>query len=158
MAGAAGPHDVVEQLLGRISNQDWAGLAELYAEDAVVEYPFALPGPRRLEGRPAIRRYFESVSRLPLQLRARDISVHRTRDPEVVVVEYGYDALATSTGRSFRLANIQVTTVRDGLIVNSRDYHNHVAMADAVGRLDDLVAAIDDHADQADPGFGESTG
>jgi len=51
--------------------------------------------------------------------------LHETRDPEVVIVEYDYDGLVTTTGRSFQVSNIQVSRVRDGQIVISRDYHNH---------------------------------
>jgi hypothetical protein len=58
-----------------------------YTPSVVVEYPFALPAPRRLQGRQAIGKYFEAVARLPLKLRAHNVSVHETTDPEVVIVE-----------------------------------------------------------------------
>ena len=32
-----------------------------------------------------------------------------------------------------RLANIHVLRIRDGLIVESRDYHNHAAIAEMMG-------------------------
>lgn len=104
----------------------------MYAEDAVVDYPFALPsGPARLAGRSAIRRYFAAVARLPLELKAHHVVVHETKDPEVVVAEYDYAGLVTTTGRSFQVSNIQVSRVRGGLIVTSRDYHNHPVLAGA---------------------------
>jgi SnoaL-like domain len=74
----------------------------LYAQDALVEYPFALPVPTRLDGREAIRRYFAAVARMPLELRARNITVHQTGDPEVIVAEWDYDGLVITTGRSFQ--------------------------------------------------------
>jgi hypothetical protein len=46
------PRMVIDRLLDAISNQKWTELHELYAEDAVVEYPFALPKPMRLGGIP----------------------------------------------------------------------------------------------------------
>ena len=53
------------------------------------------------------------------------------------VAEYDYDGLVTTTGRSFQVSNIQVSRVRDGQIVTSRDYHNHPVLADAAAqRLD----------------------
>jgi uncharacterized protein len=123
----------------RISDQSWDGLDGFYAEDAVIEYPFALPAPMRLEGRPAIRRYFAAVARAPLRLQARDMVVRETADPGVVVAEWDYDGLVTTTGRRFRVANIQVSTIRDGRIVASRDYHNHAALAEATGQLTRLI-------------------
>jgi ketosteroid isomerase-like protein len=103
------PRQVIEQLIGGISKGAWLELDDLYAESAVIEYPFALPEPRRLEGRQAIRRYFQAAAKMQLQLRARNVTIHETGDPEVVVVEYDYDGLATATGRSFHVANIQVS-------------------------------------------------
>jgi ketosteroid isomerase-like protein len=141
-ASPAAPQEVVEQLLDGISNGRWEVLHGLYAEDAVIEYPFALPAPRRLEGRPAIRRYFEAVAQLPLQLRVRDVVVQPTTAPGVLVVEYGYDGLVTEIGRSFRVANIQVTTVQDGLITNSRDYHDHLRLAAATDQLTPLLPRL----------------
>jgi uncharacterized protein len=141
MPGRASPREVVERLLDGISNGHWRELHRLYGEDAVIEYPFGLPAPRRLEGLPAIRRYFDTVAKLPLELRARNVSVHETGDAEVVVVEYDYDGLATASGRSFEVSNIQVSRVRDGLIVSSRDYHNHVMLADVLDQLTDLISA-----------------
>lgn len=135
MSGSASPRNVIERLIQGISEGRWQELDELYADDAVVEYPFALPsGPARLAGRSAIRRYFAAVSRMPLELKAHHVVVHETSDPEVVIAEYDYDGLVTTTGHSFQVANIQVSRVRDGQVVTSRDYHNHPVLADAAAQ------------------------
>jgi uncharacterized protein len=149
MSESLGPRQVLERLLDGISNQRWPELHHLYAEDAVVEYPFALPAPMQLKGREAIRAYFARVASHPLELRARDVVMHETVDPETVIVEWIYDGLVTTTRRSFEVANIQVSTVRDGRIVASRDYHNHVALANAVGRLSTLLSALTNEESQA---------
>jgi uncharacterized protein len=107
-----------------------------------VEYPFGLPAPARLDGREAIRRYFAAVARMPLELHARTMTVHQTSDPEVVVAEWDYDGLVTTTGRSFQVSNIQVSRIRDGQIVASRDYHNHLVLAEVLGQLPGLLAAL----------------
>jgi uncharacterized protein len=98
--------------------------------------------PTRLDGREAIRRYFAAVARMPLELRARNMTVHQTSDPEVVIAEWDYDGLITTTGRSFQVSNIQVSTVRNGQIVASRDYHNHLILAEVLGQLPTLLAAL----------------
>jgi hypothetical protein len=59
----------------------------------------------------------------------------------------------TTTGRAFQVSNIQISTVRNGQIVMSRDYHNHAALAAAVGRLNALVTALGSTA-AADGGTG----
>ena len=69
-------------------------------------------------------------------------TVHQTSDPEVAVAEWDYDGLVTTTGRSFQVSNIQVSTVRDGQIVASRDYHNHLVLAEVLGQLPAILAAL----------------
>ena len=135
MSGPASPQDVIERLIQGISRGRWRELPDLYAEDAVVEYPLALPsGPARLEGRAVIQKYFAAVARMPLELKAHHVVLHQTGDPEVVIAEYDYDGLITTTGHSFQVANIQVSRVRDGQIVISRDYHNHPVLAEAIAQ------------------------
>jgi ketosteroid isomerase-like protein len=142
MPAPASPREVIERLLDGIANERWQELHELYAEDAIIEYPFALPTPRRLDGREAIRKYFEAAAKLPLKLRPRNICVRETGDPEVVVVQYDYDGLVTGAGKSFQVSNIQVSRIRDGVIASSRDYHNHAVLADAMGQLSAVLAAM----------------
>lgn len=135
---AASPRDIMERLINGISEGRWLELDELYSEDAVIEYPFALPsGPQRIEGRPAIRRYFAAIARQPMKLSAYNIVIHETRDSDVVIVEYDYDVLVTTTDRSLQVSNIQVSRIRHGHIVNSRDYHNHSALAAATAPRSD---------------------
>jgi ketosteroid isomerase-like protein len=77
-------------------------------------------------------------SRLPacwLKLQVRNMVVHATADPEVVIAEWDYDGVVTTTGRSFRVSNVQVSRVRNGKIVESRDYHNHAFLAVVTDRL-----------------------
>jgi uncharacterized protein len=122
------PRQVFERLSAGIGGGDWSRLHELYAPDAVVEMPFALPDPVRLSGREEVRRHFATNGQAGLSLQADAVRVHETSDPEVVIVEFDYDGRAAS-GRTFRVSNIQVLRVRDGLIAESRDYHNHAALA-----------------------------
>ena len=89
----------------------------------------AVTSPRRRAGPTGIQR-FEPVI----------LHVHRTADPEVVVTEYRYEGSAD--GRPVLITNILVTRVRDGVIVESRDYADHIAAARAFGRLPALAATL----------------
>jgi len=142
MSAQPSPRNILQELLDGIANRRWVELHRLYAEDALVEYPFALPAPFRLQGREAIRQYFATLSTLPFAMRPRDIVMHETNDAEVVVVQWNYDVDVKTTGRSFEVANIQVSTVRHGKIIASRDYHNHFAMAEGFGRLEALLSSF----------------
>ncbi|GAA0682650.1 hypothetical protein GCM10010193_40500 [Kitasatospora atroaurantiaca] len=119
-------------------------LAELYAEDAVVETVFEPVGPRRFEGRAALKERFAVVSvHSPVELTSTNVVIRETDDPEVIVAEWNYQVHHRVTGRNFEVANIQVLRVRDGLIVSSRDFHDHLALIVAGGDLPQLVAALD---------------
>jgi ketosteroid isomerase-like protein len=135
----AAPREVFERLSRGISEGRWTELADLYAEDAVVEHPLRPSAGSRLVGRRVIADHFAAAARI--ELHARDVVVHETTDPEVIVAEFTYDG---SAGRAFTSANIQVLRVRDGLILHSRDYHDHLRIAAATGGLDELAKAYED--------------
>jgi len=77
-------------------------LAELFADDAVMELPFA-PGqmPRRYVGKAAIREFQrfarDAFSRFSMIVDA----VHETTDPKVVVAEHRSDAEVAENGRPY---------------------------------------------------------
>jgi len=124
--------EAIRRHLARFDDAITPELADAYDEAAVVEQPF-LPGDaHRLEGRDAIRRHFAAAAAMPLRLRVRNLVVHETADPEVVIAEYDYDGHVSTTGRTFTVANIQVFRVRNGLIVASRDYHDHARLGQAL--------------------------
>jgi ketosteroid isomerase-like protein len=118
-------------------------LADLYAEQTDVRHPFAPFGDTPLRTRAELRRHFATG---PARTEGAErfeptrMLVHQTTDPEVVVVEFSYSGSAN--GRPFDLPCIFVVRVRDGEIVESRDYTNQVALARAFGRLDQLAAAL----------------
>ena len=144
MSETLSPREVFRKLLDGITTGRFAELAELYAEDAVVETVFEPVGPRRFEGRAALMERFAEVSvHSPVELTATNVVIRETDDPEVIVAEWNYQVHHRVTGRNFEVANIQVLRVREGLIVSSRDFHDHLALIVAGGGLPQLVAALD---------------
>jgi uncharacterized protein len=135
--------EVFDRLITGISESRWQDLADLYAEDAVVEQPFMVPQPGRIHGREQVRAHFMAAVGGPLEVRARNVVVHETGDPEVVIAEFDYDVRNTATRRESTVANVQVLRVRDGLIVATRDYHDHLRMAATSGAAAALAATLD---------------
>jgi len=124
------PRQVAEKLVTGISERRFDEVPKLYAEDCVVEVPYATAGAEpRIEGGAAIREHFARADAVPFRLRARDLVVHETDDPELVVSEWDYEVTSTTTGRTATVANVQFLRVRDGLIVHSRDFHDHARLA-----------------------------
>ncbi|MEV7774599.1 nuclear transport factor 2 family protein [Kitasatospora sp. NPDC086791] len=143
MSETPSPREVFLELLEGITAGRFTELARLYAEDAVVETVFEPVGPRRFEGRAVLAERFAQVgAQTPLELRAENVVVRETDDPEVIVAQFDYRAHHRTTGRDFASANIQVLRVRDGLIVHSRDYHDHLAFLVADGGLPRLVETL----------------
>ncbi|MEU7605099.1 nuclear transport factor 2 family protein [Streptomyces sp. NPDC040724] len=138
------PREVFQKLIEGIGAGRYTELAELYAEDAVVETVFEPVGPRRVEGRAALRERFAQVAASsPVELTPANVVVRETEDAEVIVAEFDYHVHHRVTGRNFEAANILVLRVRDGLIVSSRDYHDHLALIVAGGNLLQLVEALE---------------
>jgi ketosteroid isomerase-like protein len=142
MPATPSPREVLDQLHQRISEGRWTELYELYAEDVVVDIPLAKPEPEHVEGYETIRKHFAAAEGFFALQVVGDRVVHETTDPEVVIAEFDYEGQVIATERTFRVSNVQVVRVRDGLIVESRDYHDHFAMAAATGQLPELVAAL----------------
>ncbi|MFD5485596.1 nuclear transport factor 2 family protein [Streptomyces virginiae] len=138
------PREVFWKLIEGIGAGRFTELADLYAEDAVVETVFEPVGPRRVEGREALRERFAQVAaHSPVELTPANVVVRDTDDPEVIVAEFDYHVHHRVTGRTFEAANIQVLRVRDGLIIGSRDFHDHLALIVAGGDLPHLAAALE---------------
>ena len=134
------PRQVFERQRRAINARAWSELADVYADDVVVELPFNLPEPLRLIGRQQLHERFMAGSRLPIEMEMRNLVIHETDDPEVIVAEFDYHGhLTTDPNRTFSVANVIVMRVSDGRIVWSRDYHNHAALSAVLGDVPELT-------------------
>jgi ketosteroid isomerase-like protein len=117
----------VSQLFGGDASQVDA-LAALYAEPTHVTHPMA-HGRAPLTSRAELRRHFsEGATRARgMLVRAEDILIHPTADPEVIVAEFSYRG--TGPAGPLEVRCIFVLRARNGLIVESRDYIDHGAFA-----------------------------
>ncbi|WP_285666199.1 nuclear transport factor 2 family protein [Actinorhabdospora filicis] len=132
-SGAVTPREIYRRMRESVLAEDATLLpAELLAEDLVVETPFSPPGMRRYEGREAWLRFFAERA-LPVRFHEiRDIAVHDTADPGVIVVEYELSGTVTTTGVTASATFVGVLGVRDGLIRLWREYQDVRAIAEAL--------------------------
>lgn len=136
---------VVTRAMDFLLAHDMAGFAGLWAADGTLEFPFAQAGyPQRIEGREAVRDYLRDYTDHADVRAITSKLVHETTEPGVVVVEFEVEGIAVATGRPYLMRYIAVITVRDGEIQNYRDYWSPLAVAEAMGSADVLVAGARD--------------
>lgn len=143
------PEEVFRRLVHGVADRDFAALPRLYAEQTDVRHPMNPYGDHPLLTRDALREHFGGVGpRVTEVVRFQpdNIRVHQTTDPEVIVAEFEYAGTVVTTGEPFRVPAIFVLRVRDGLIVESRDYIDHLAMIRARGQVDALIAHLKEPA------------
>ncbi|MCS0604882.1 nuclear transport factor 2 family protein [Streptomyces sp. LP11] len=129
MSAPVSPPDLYRHSLRLLLDKDIAGWVGLWAEDGVMEFPFAPEGrPRRLAGRAAVAAYMRPYPDHIDLHDFPDVLIHETTDPETIVVEMRAVGRLVATGGPFEMTYIAVVTVRDGLITSYRDYWNPLAV------------------------------
>jgi ketosteroid isomerase-like protein len=144
MAEPASPREVFLALVNGVADGRWDELPSLYAEQTHVVHPFHPLRPPALRSRDDLREHFRPTGSAPrLHRRPAAITIHQTTDPEVIVAEFEYRGTNADTGEPFALPAIFVLRVRNGEIVESRDYFDHLSAARVRGQLDALVAEVE---------------
>lgn len=144
-AGPGTPRETVERFLTAVVSPAPGDMADCYADQVVIEMPFASGlTPSRLETtREEIRQRFAAGAASRRYTGLRDVRVHETADPDVLVLEYTLDGTRVGDGgEPFAMTFVMVLTFRDGQIAHSRDYTDPIAGARALGRLPELAAML----------------
>jgi ketosteroid isomerase-like protein len=104
------------------------------ADDVLIEVPFNPPGQRRYVGIDAFEAAFgETRAALPIRFdEFRDVVIHQSTDPDVIVAEYDLVGTHTGTGRQSTASFVMMLRVRDGKLVHSREYQDRNAIAAAL--------------------------
>lgn len=137
------PREVFLALVCGVAEGRWDELPNLCAEQTHVVHPFDPLRSAALRTRDELREHFRPTDTGPrLHRRPANITIHETTDPEVIVAEFEYQGTVADTGEPFAVPGIFVLRVRNGQIVSSRDYFDHVTAARIRGQLDTLVAAV----------------
>lgn len=141
---SSGSREVAERLLAAAVSGHPEDMADCYAAEVVIEMPFSagLYPARVAATREELRARYAAGSTARRYERLSDVRIHETADPAVVIAEYTIHGRMVADDSPFSMSFAMVMTIRDGLIVHSRDYSDPVAGARLVGRLPDLVAAL----------------
>jgi len=111
----------------------------LMAPDGYIEWPYRPPGvPARLQGRTQIHSYLTEAAKGFIKFdEYRNVVVHETTDPEVIIVEYEADGTVVATGAPFHQTVIAVFRVQNGRVLSYRDYINPLPLMEALGSTTD---------------------
>ena len=144
MSTSTRPRQTVERFLKAVVSPTPGDMADCYADQVVIEMPFASGlAPGRIETtREEIRQRFAAGAAARRYTRLRDVRIHETADPDVLVLEYSLDGTRISDSEPFTMSFVMVLTFRAGLIAHSRDYTDPIAGARALGRLPELAAML----------------
>lgn len=127
----ASPRAVFDSFLAASVENRWDDLADLYAEDVVLEMPFTPAGvPRVTKGREELRRRFHAAAGVRRVTGAGNVVVHETADPSILVAEF--DLHQELGDEAFTASYVMVLTIKDGRIVHSRDYADTAASAERI--------------------------
>ncbi|MES9536293.1 MULTISPECIES: nuclear transport factor 2 family protein [unclassified Actinomadura] len=145
------PREVFLKLVHGVCEERWEEVLDLYAEQTHVEHPFHPLEAPPLRSREELREHFGfnappgAHTGHTLRRRPTGITVHETADPEVIVAEFQYEGTVVETGEPFAFPGVFVLRVRDGKIVESRDYLDHLRSARARGQLGEVLDAVRQH-------------
>jgi ketosteroid isomerase-like protein len=127
-AEARTPTETFHALIRGVSDGPSAELADLYADACDIVHPLDPERAPALRSREELRAHFALPADAPkIERTPVGVRVHETADPEVVVGEFAYDCLLVDAGVRYRVPCVFIMRVRDGLIVESRDYIDHLA-------------------------------
>ena len=118
--------DVLKAWLDAIAAQDLDACAALLADDVLVRVPLAPPGvPPQIEGKAAFEPVMRQVHSLFGRYEWFDTELFGTDDPEVAIATSG-SKVTLADGRDYINDYVVFARVRDGLIVEYREYFDPI--------------------------------
>lgn len=125
------------------SQQRWDEWIALWAEDGVLEFPFAPAGRKsRYVGKAEILAY---MTPLGGRIKAQGMEyfrVHPMADPDAVCFEMSMHGANAETGAAYNQKYISIVETKDGKITLYREYWNPVVSMDANGGREAWSAAF----------------
>lgn len=121
----------------------WDDWANLWAEDGLLEFPFAPEGrPSSYRGRKAILAYMKGAAGNFTIDEALSTRIHPMLDPEVLCVELAVKGKMTGTGAPYNQKYVVFFLVKDGKLQNYREYWNPLVSMAAHGGYDQWMASF----------------
>ena len=111
-----------------IGDANTTRLGELYADDYVLEFPYAKPEPKRIEGLAQVLPYLDAA----FQVFRFTLTITNVLEVgDTIVAEYTSDGTVVPTGKPYANTYVGIWTFRDGKVVSTREYYDPMVSADA---------------------------
>jgi uncharacterized protein len=125
---------VAQSFLPLAEKKLWDEWLDLWAEDGVLDFPYAPEGRKRsYAGKTEILSYLKTVAGKMKIEEFRDFRLYPMLDPTMAVIEYGVDGLSNKSGKPFYQRYIAFLVTRAGKLSQYREYWNPLVSIDAHG-------------------------
>ena len=134
---------ILQSYLYLFSQQRWDEWIDLWADDGVLEFPFA-PAERRRRyvGTPDILAYMKPMSGRMKVEELKYFHVHPMLDPAMSCLERGVKGRILETGVPYNQKYISIIETKGGKASRYKEYWNRIVSIDANGGRDAWTAAF----------------
>lgn len=134
---------ILESYLYLFSEQRWDEWIDLWADDGVLEFPFAPPGRRRrYVGKPDILAYMKPLGGRMKVEELEYFRVHPMLDPTLSCFEMGVKGRISETDALYDQKYISIIETKGGKVSCYREYWNPIVSMDANGGREAWTAAF----------------
>ena len=139
--------NLLQRYLYLYSQQSWGEWIDLWADDGVLEFPFAPPGRRsRYVGTAEILDYMKAVAvRMEGRIKSEGLDYFQVRpmqDSSVICLEMGVKGRILATDAPYLQKYISIVETKGGKISLYREYWNPLVSMDANGGREAWTAAF----------------
>ena len=119
---------LLREAFDAIGRADTARLGELYADDYVVEFPYAKPAPTRVEELANVLQYLDAA----FQTFRFTLTITNVLEfGDTIVAEYTSEGTVVPSGKPYNNTYIGIWTFRDSKVASTREYYDPMVAADA---------------------------
>ena len=139
-AQALGLVQSYQKLLGQ---QRWDEWIELWADNGVLEFPFAPDGRQNTYvGKAAIKNYMAGTEGKVAVESVASLNAHPMLDPNMVAAELTINGRAVKTGGPYNQRYVLFFEIENGKLKRYREYWNPLISVDAFGGRDAWTASF----------------
>jgi ketosteroid isomerase-like protein len=125
---------VIEEFLDALEAGNIGQILNVWHDNGVQVMPYSPEGfPTRLEGKAAISHKYGALVAEYKSMRIPDRVFHFTHDPNRIWVEYRSEIQIKATGQSYHNTYVCLFTLRDGRIIECKEYSNPIILLKAFG-------------------------